>query len=204
MLKKGFTLIEMLIVVAIIGILVSVSLVAFGPATGAAEKARCQELVSNTATAMTALFNDKGRWPRALLANGGATEGKLDENAAYPLAKGGYMTLSSENGKLSGYDKFGIVTPWAMKVLKSRGTSASRSDRVSGGGTVDDHILRYALDTDGDGIIEGATVGGQSINVRATCIVWCCGKDGKIEAYSDGIRKDDVYSWHKGQTEEVK
>ena len=202
--KKGFTLIEMLVVVAIIGILVSVSLVAFGPATGAAEKARCQELVSNTATALTALFNDKGRWPKALLADNGAKEGKLDENAAYPLAKGGYMTLSSENNHLSGYDKFGVVSPWAMKVLKAKGTSATRSTRVSGGGTIDDHVLRYALDTDGDGIIEGATVGGQSINVRATAIVWCCGKDGKIEAYSEGIRRDDVYSWHKGQTEEVK
>ena len=202
--KKGFTLIEMLVVVAIIGILVSVSLVAFGPATGAAEKARCQELVSNTATALTALFNDKGRWPKALLADNGAKEGKLDENAAYPLAKGGYMTLSSENNHLSGYDKFGVVSPWAMKVLKEKGTSATRSTRVSGGGTIDDHVLRYALDTDGDGIIEGATVGGQSINVRATAIVWCCGKDGKIEAYSEGIRRDDVYSWHKGQTEEVK
>lgn len=202
--RKAFTLIEMLVVVAIIGILVSVSLVAFGPATGAAEKARCQELVSNTATALTALFNDKGRWPKALLNNGGATEGKLDENAAYPLAKGGYMTLSSENGRLSGYDKFGVVTPWAMKVIKDKGTSASLSTRVPGGGTIQDHVLRYALDTDGDGIIDGATVGGQSVDVRATAIVWCCGKDGKIEAYSEGIRRDDVYSWHKGQTEEVK
>ncbi|MGN1075253.1 MAG: hypothetical protein ACI4QB_09700, partial [Eubacteriales bacterium] len=165
----------------------------------------CQELVSNTATAMTALFNDKGRWPKALLSNGGAKEGKLDENAAYPLATGGYMTLSYADGKLTGYDKFGIVSPWALKTLKSRGTSAARSDRVSGaGGTIDDHVLRYALDVDGDGIIEGATVGGESINVRATCIVWCCGKDGKIEAYSEGLRRDDVYSWHKGQTEEVK
>lgn len=202
--RKAFTLIEMLVVVAIIGILVSVSLVAFGPATGAAEKARCQELVSNTATALTALFNDKGRWPKALLNNGGATEGRLDENAAYPLAKGGYMTLSSENGRLSGYDKFGVVTPWAMKVIKDKGTSASLSTRVPGGGTIQDHVLRYALDTDGDGIIDGATVGGQSVDVRATAIVWCCGKDGKIEAYSEGIRRDDVYSWHKGQTEEVK
>lgn len=201
---KGFTLIEMLVVIAIIGILASVCLVAFGPATGAAEKQRCQELVSNTATALTQLFNDKGRWPKALLANNGAKEGKLDRDAAYPLAKGGYMTLTVENDHLAGYDKFGIVSPWAQKLLRAKGNSAGLSTRLPGGGTVEDHILRYALDTDGDGIIQGATVGGQSIDVRATCIVWCCGKDGKIEAYADGIRRDDVYSWHKGQTEAVK
>ena len=90
---KGFTLIEMLVVIAIIGILASVCLVAFGPATGAAEKQRCQELVSNTATALTQLFNDKGRWPKALLANNGAKEVKLDRDAAYPLAKGGYIKM---------------------------------------------------------------------------------------------------------------
>ncbi len=201
---KGFTLIEMLVVIGIIGIIASVCLVAFGPATGAAEKARCQELVSNTATALTQLFNDKGRWPKALLANNGAKEGLLDKDAAYPLAKGNYMTLTTENGKLSGYDKFGVVSPWALKALRTKGNAATLATRLPTGGTIEDHILRYALDTDGDGIIQGASVGGESIDVRATCIVWCCGRDGKIEAYSDGIRGDDVYSWHKGQTEAVK
>ena len=69
------------------------------------------------------------------------------------------------------------------------------------GGTVDDHILRFAIDYDGDGIIEGANVGGETIDIRATAAVWCCGKDGKIEAYSQGLRRDDVYSWTKGQTQ---
>ena len=66
------------------------------------------------------------------------------------------------------------------------------------------HILHYALDLDGDGIISGANVGGETINVRATAIVWSVGPSGKIEAYSKGIMHDGIYSWTKGQTNSVK
>lgn len=204
--KKGFTLIEMLVVVGIIGILVASGIGAFSHMTKAAERQRCQELVSNVATALTALFNQNGSWPRALINDGGGKDGELDETAAYPLAKGGFMTLtmSTDEGKLSGYDKFGIVTPWAMALIKAKGTSAAISHKVPGGGTIKDHILHYALDLDGDGIIESANVGGQSIDVRATAIVWACGKDGKIEPYRRGLKGDDVYSWTFGQTQRVK
>lgn len=204
-LKRGFTLIEMLVVLGILGILMG--LVGAGwSAIGTSEEAKCAELCQQTAVAMTQLYNRAGRWPKAILANNGGKEGKLDESAAYPLAAGGYMSLTTENGRLSGYDRFGVVSPWAAEVIRQRGSRAARGDKVKNGGTIDDHILRYAVDVDGDGVIEGATVGGESVNVRATCIVWCCGKDGKFEAYSVGARgqADDVYSWDKGKTNKVR
>ena len=214
---KGFTLIEMLVVIAIIGILASVCLVAFGPATGAAEKQRCQELVSNTATALTALFQNEGSWPKRL-AEEGATDGKLDEKTAYALVANGrsYFSLTKDGAKLGGHDRFGIVTPWAQAVIKRLGTSASKGSKV-GSKTVEDHILHYALDLDGDGKIEGASVGGQSVDVRATAIVWCCGKAGVIDPYpyangsggkgattASGGKTDNVYSWTPAQTRDVK
>lgn len=202
--KKGFTLIELLVVIGIIGIIIAVATGAYGKMTASAERARCQELVSNVATSLAAYFNDTGAWPKALLDNGGVSDGRLDERAAYPLAKRGYMTLTVDGGRLSGYDKFGLVTPWATSVIKARGASASLSDRVRGGGTIEDHVLHYALDADGDGIIPNASVGGESIPIRATVAVWCCGKDGKLERYSRGLKTDDVYSWTYGQTRDVK
>lgn len=202
--KKGFTLIEILVVIGIIGLLIGVSIGAFSRMTANAERTRCQELVANVATAMTAYFNDNGCWPKAILNNGGTKDAEFDEHAAYPLAKGKYMTLTTDNEKLSGYDKFGIVTPWATAVIKRRGSSASLSDRVQSGGTIRDHRLHYAVDADGDGIIEGASVGGESTDIRATVAVWCCGKDGKIEGYTRGLKKDDIYSWTYGQTQKVK
>lgn len=214
--KKGFTLIEILVVIAIIVTLMGVAIGGFSGAVKAAERARCQELVSNTATALTAYFQDKGVWP-PVLRDRGVTDGKLDQDAALVLAPNrgtsgspGYMSLSVQrdsNGiatKLSGYDRFGIVTPWATAVLKKRGTSATLSSRVDGGGTIDDHILHFAVDLDGDGIIEGASVGGEAVDVRANVIVWCGGKDGVIEPYSKGLDSDDVYSWTVGQTKSVK
>ena len=63
--------------------------------------------------------------------------------------------------------------------------------------------MRYALDLDGDGVIESVNVGGQSVDIRATAAVWCCGRDGKIETFTRGQKKDDVYSWTEGQTRNV-
>ena len=202
--RRGFTLVEMLVVIGIIATLMGVMLASVSTFLKSAEKARCQELVANTATALVALYQKEGAWPRALI-KGHNSNNMLDENAALPLAKGKYMTLTqnSSGTQLSGYDRFGVVSPWAFTVIKRHGTSSSLSTKVPSGGTIQDHVLRYALDLDGDGVIEGAPVGGETVDIRATAAVWCCGKDGKIEAYATGLWKDDVYSWTVGQTREV-
>ena len=207
-LTPAFTLIEMLVVLGIIAILIGASIGGYSAMAKTADRARCQELVSNAATALTALFENEGSWPR-LLAAEGATDGKLDERVALALVSNGrkYFSLTKgEDGKLGGHDRFGILTPWAQAVVKREGSSASKGSRV-GSMTVDDHILHYALDLDGDGRIEGASVGGQSVDVRATAIVWCCGKDGRIDPYpyaGGGGKTDDVYSWTPAQTRDVK
>jgi len=164
-----------------------------------AERAKVQELVNNTATALAALFQQEGSWPKRLAANG-SSDGELDAYAALPLAKKKYMSLTtnSDSTELAGLDKFGVVDHWATAVIKRRGKSAALSDKVNGEYTVKDHILHYALDLDGDGVVNGASVGGESVSVRASAIVWSGGKDGKIEPYSTGQRKDDVYSWTPG------
>lgn len=203
--RRGFTLIEMLVVIGIIATLMGVMLASVSKFLKTAEKARCQELVANTSTALVALFQKEGSWPRALI-RGHNSNNILDEKAALPLAKGGYMTLTMNSSKtqLSGYDRFGVISPWAFNVLKRRGSSTSLSTKVPSGGTIQDHVLRYALDLDGDGVIESVSIGGETVNIRATAAVWCCGKDGKLEAYSQGLRQDDVYSWTKGQTQNVR
>lgn len=199
--RKGFTLIEMLVVIGIIAVLIGASIGGYSAFIKTADRTKCQELVSDVATALTALYQREGNWPPRL-ARAGATDGKLDKDTARALKN--YLTLDvdEKTGALQGLDRFGIVSPWAMTVIKHTGKGVS--DLKVNGRDIDDHILHFALDLDGDGIIDGAMVGGERIDVRATAIVWCAGRDGHMEPYSKGVKKDDVYSWSAGQTKKVK
>lgn len=204
--KKGFTLVEMLVVMGIIAVLVGATIGGYSKFAKTAERTRCQELVSNTATALAAVFQNHGIWPR-VLRNGAQGDGRLTATVAYPLASS--LSLTTSNGTLSGYDQMGVVSPWAAAVIKHRANgkgknAVSESTPVPSGGTVGDHVLHFAIDFDGDGIIEGVDVGGETLDIRATAAVWCCGKDGRLEPYSQGLRSDDVYSWTKGQTQDVR
>lgn len=206
--RPAFTLIEMLVVIGIIAVLIGASIGGFAQMTKSAEKAKAQELVSNVATALTALYQQEGGWPQRLASGG--TGGTLDEKTAYALVAGStkYLSLTTNGGRLSGLDRFGVVTPWATAVIKRRGSSASDSDKVVGSTTVKDHRLHYALDLDGDGIIENVDVGGEGVSIRATAAVWCIGKsggkDGQPWPYSKGLKMDDIYSWTYGQTQGIK
>ena len=122
----------------------------------------------------------------------------LDETTSRPIADSLGLRKDS-SGNLTGYDKFGVVTPWAAQVIKSGGNSASLGTRVPTGGTISDHRLAFAIDMDGDGIIRGVGVGSNTLNIRETAVVWCCGRDGVLESnYERGLRKDDVFSWRPG------
>lgn len=199
--RRGFTLLEMMVVMGIIALLIGVSVAGYSRMTKTAETARAQELVANTATALTALYNKEGAWPQRLLSEG-KNDGRLDERTAYLLAKKDVMSLTTEGGKLAGFDRFGIITPWAQAVVKRLGQKATVGSKV-GSRTVQDHILHFAIDTDGDGIIEGASVGGENLTIRATAAVWCIGKSGGDKGqpwpYSRGLSHDDVYSWSREQ-----
>ena len=204
--KKAFTLVEMLVVLGIIAVLIGASIASFSKMIASAQKARAREQVSNVATALAAMFQNEGIWPPSIRKEGGR-DGILDGETALILAKKGYLKLSTDNPnnpkyakKLIGMDKFGIITPWAATRLKSLGASAKQTSIVNGDKTILDHTFHFAVDLDGDGVIENANVGGENVSVRATVMVWCAGKDGKLEKYSDGLKKDDVYSWLKGQT----
>jgi len=205
--KKGFTLIEMLVVMGILAILIAAGMSSFSSATRKANKARAQELVSNVATALEAIYQKEGCWPRKILA-AGASDGQLTAEVAYELAKRGalslrYDTSNSNKKETIGNDRFGVVTPWAADVIKRMGNKASAGSPVPGGGKIsggnnDHHVLHFAVDTEGNGYVR-ASVGGEAVTIRGAAAVWCGGQDGHIEPYRTGLRKDDIYSWSAQQ-----
>ena len=205
--RRAFTLVELMIVIAIIGIIISMSVVTYGHLTRKAQQARARELVSNVATALSTLYLRDNRWPPKLL-NEARGNGLLTAEAAACLAVRGLMSLTyttrEKDGEkiytLSGLDRCGIVSPWATEVLKRGG---SDNANVPSGGTIQSHLLRFALDEDGDGITEVRLGSETSLKVRATAVVWSWGMNGKDDGYNDSMngrgKADDIYSWTKAQ-----
>jgi prepilin-type N-terminal cleavage/methylation domain-containing protein len=201
---KGFTLIEMLVVIGIIAVLSGALMAGFGRVTKAAQRAKATELVSQAAQAL-AIMRQKNdnMWPAVVSLGGGDGAGKgMVVSVAEKLAEFKLLSVACRNwdGKdytPIGVSRFGVVDPWAEAVLK-RNNNATIASKVPSGGTVQDHIIYFAVDKDGDGITE-ATVGGQQVSVRAEAIAWCAGADGKIAPYAQRSRSDDIYSWDKAK-----
>lgn len=63
MLQKGFTLIELMIVVAIIGILAAVAIPAYQDYIGRAQISEAVSLTGSGKTPLSEFFADKGVWP---------------------------------------------------------------------------------------------------------------------------------------------
>lgn len=183
--KKGFTLVEMLVVIGIIAVLMSASMVGYSKFIKTAESTKTSELLANVTTALTALYQQEGMWPKRLVVGAKKSPPYLDADAALALARKKMMSLDTDNDgdpsqatKLEGYDKFGILTPEGVKFMKKYGKKADRT-------AVEGAMLRYAIDFDGDGItvVNDTELGFAGLEVRATACVWCIGGQ----------------SWSKGQ-----
>ena len=93
--QSGFTLIEMLVVIGIIGILAAALFGGYRYAVRSARKAKAVEAVSNAKDALEMLFQRADGWPKALF-NGATGENGfrvMDERVAKTLFKYGLLGI---------------------------------------------------------------------------------------------------------------
>ena len=93
LLQKGFTLIELMIVVAIIGILAAVAIPAYQDYTARAQVTEAVELLSGGKTPMAEYYADKGVYPAAAASVMGNLRGKYTSVIAIGGVTGGTLTL---------------------------------------------------------------------------------------------------------------
>ena len=227
--RSGFTLIEMMVVIGIIGILAAVLTGGYTYAVKSAQRAKAVEAVSNARSALEMLYQRAEGWPRAIL------EARLyggyhvmDENVAKVLSRYSLLNVDCkkpaseadqkklEKYTLRGVDRCGIADPWAQDALRSADRTSDGASllnlTVSTGGKVQDHLIYFAVDQNDDGFVEKSE--GAPVNkVRAKVITWCAGADGGLGDCSTDKRGktsvngrtvtngDNVYSWQRAQEE---
>jgi prepilin-type N-terminal cleavage/methylation domain-containing protein len=109
----GFTLVEMLVVIGIMGILATSLLGAFGYVKEIAWKSRAQSQVSQVATALTVYLQSERSWPAQLL-----SRDEFDDEACWVLQEARLLDVKtwkdySKNIKHEeSQDRYGFLDPW--------------------------------------------------------------------------------------------
>ncbi len=188
-LRSGFTLVEMLLVIGILGILATALVGSFSYVQKAARQSQAQSLASELATALNIYLQQERSWGDVL-----PNKSEMDEEACWVLQEKKLFdvtTYKSGGAEINNdsLDRYGLLDPYGRALL--------RRDPGINAGEVIKHRLQIRLDDDYDGYVEAP----DGTKVRASVLVWSRGPDGKDDAEKGGRRypDDDRLSWNHGK-----
>ena len=95
--QKGFTLIELMIVIAILGILIAIALPAYQDYTVRTKNAECLNIAAAAKLAVSETAQDRGNLNLVTTTNTGYTFGASDYCSSVAVAAGGVITTASTN-----------------------------------------------------------------------------------------------------------
>ncbi len=208
-LSGGFTLVEMLVVIGIIGILAATLIASFSNMKTAARQSQAHNLVVEVATAMSLYAQKEREWPALWLNKDDVgmdqevcwvlQDKKLFDVTTYKYSGDVVMNLLQANINPQSTDRFGLLDPWARAALRKTPTVSDR-DKVDSGGTFADHRLQFRLDKNFDGKVDDQDGAPPGVEVRASAIVWSRGPTADKTFEKTGIpTKENRYSWPVSQ-----
>ncbi len=199
--NKGFTLVEMLVVMGLIGLLVAMMTGALQYVQTTARQAQAQELVSNVATALTIYIQREGTWPQEILTSGGVVNNQVCKVLQQSRLLDVTTVKSDGNINQNSPERFGLLSPWGQRILKRSPRTTASLGGLPTDAQLRRHMLQFRVDIDYDGKIDSSDsllgpIPGKGGVIRASAIVWTCGPNGKDDGNTGATHeRENRQSW---------